>query len=154
MRHVRCFGRIHEQLAVWADAHSFRFDADWNFGQHGTLLDVNHGDEVVVFVRDVERISGWVENEELGIGTGRQALHKFHCAGVIDLDGIVVARANQQPFLVFGQRDPAGSLADLDSFHGLQRVAVDDGYSVILLVRDEYRLGRNLRREENAARGE
>jgi len=27
-----------------------------------------------------------------------QALHEFHGAGVIDLSGIVVARANQQPF--------------------------------------------------------
>ena len=47
---------------------------DRNFGQHLVGLDIDDGDEIVVLIGDVERIAGWMQNEQLRIGAGRQRL--------------------------------------------------------------------------------
>ena len=56
---------------------------------------VDHRHHVVVLVRHVERIAGDVQGEGLGIGTGRQIADDLQRLGVDDLDGVVVARADQ-----------------------------------------------------------
>ena len=44
------------------------------------LLDVEHGDLIVVLVGDVERIAGGMQDEQLGSGPDSQRAHHLHVA--------------------------------------------------------------------------
>src|SRR5205823_5487617 len=65
MRHVGGFGSIDQDLAVGADGHTLRLDADLNLAETGALFDVDDRHRVVVFVGDVEDLAGSVECEQL-----------------------------------------------------------------------------------------
>jgi hypothetical protein len=57
-------------------------------------------------------------------------------AGINHLDGVVVADRDEDVFLVFGVRNAARPLADLDRLYYLPFVRIDDRDGVALLVRD------------------
>ena len=73
---------------------------------------VDHRHHVVVLVRHIQRIARDVQRECLGIRAGRQRADDLQRLGVDDLDGVVVAGADQDVFAVLGQRDAARPLAD------------------------------------------
>ena len=75
VRHVGGFGRVHQQLPVRRNAHSLRLDTDRDLRQHLVRLDIDHSDEVIVLVGDIERIAGWMQNEQFRVRPRRQVLH-------------------------------------------------------------------------------
>ena len=112
------------------------------------LLDVDDGDEVVVLVGDVQRIAGGMQDEQLGVGAGRQRLHHLKGLGVVDLDDVVVAGADDQPLAVVRQDDAARALADGEGLDHLELLGVDDRDRVVLLVGDERRKGQRRGRRQ------
>jgi hypothetical protein len=66
-----------------------------------------------------------MQDEQLWVLAGWQALHQLHGARVEDLNGVVVAGADQQPAMVLCERDPARTLADLDGPDDFELGAVD-----------------------------
>ena len=73
MRHIGGFGGVDQHLAVGADAHAFRLYPDRDLGEHRTLLDVDHGHQVVVLVGDEERVPAGMKDEKLRVGSARQS---------------------------------------------------------------------------------
>ena len=54
MGHISGFRRVHQPLAVGADAHPLGLHTDWNLLDHPPLHDIHDGHHIVVFVGDVE----------------------------------------------------------------------------------------------------
>ena len=154
MRHARRFGRVHDRLAVRRDAHAFRLHADRNLGDERALLDVHHGDEVVVLVGDVEKLARRIEHEELGIGARRQRADDLVGRRVDDLHGVVVAGAEQHVFAVMRDGDAARALADRNRLDDLHARGVEHRDGVVALVGDEDLVGEGRRRKRERNRHE
>src|SRR5262245_8425318 len=131
---------------------ALRLLVDRDLRHPGVLFDVHGGHEVVVLVGDVERVAGWMQDEELGVLPGPQGFHELHGLGVVDLHIVVVAGADQQPFVVLRQGHAARALTDLDRLDDLELGAVDDADRVVLLVRDVDGIGARSRREQQPGR--
>ena len=67
------------------------------------LFNIDDGNQVVVFVGDVERLAVGMQNQQLGIGARRQRLDELKRFGVVDLNDIVVAGADDHPLAVLRQ---------------------------------------------------
>ena len=88
--------------------------------------------------------------ELLRIGSRRQVADDLVGGEVQDLDGVIVARADEELFAVTGQHDAAGALPDGNGLLDLERGAVDDGDRVALLVGDVDGVGGRLARKGRA----
>ena len=67
VRHVCRFRRIDDHLAVRADAHAFRLNADRNFGEDLFGFQVNDRHQIVIFIGDVKRLAIWRKFEKLRV---------------------------------------------------------------------------------------
>ena len=136
MRHVGGFRRGDQDLAVWADADALRLDADRHLCQHLARIEIDHRDQIVVLIGDVDRVARGVDVELLRVRAGGKVANDLVGGDIEDLHRVVVARADEKRLAVLGQHDAARALADADRLLHLQRVAVDDGDRVALLIRD------------------
>src|SRR5207253_10299564 len=134
MRHVGGFGSIDQDLAVGADGHALRLDADLNLAETGTLFDIDDGHRVVVFVGDVEDLAGSIEDEQFGIRARGQRIDDLLLRNVDDLDAVVVADGHDYKLAIPRELDAAWPLADLDGLGDGPTVRIDDRYGVALLV--------------------
>ena len=135
--HVGGLGGVDHPLAVVADPHALRLDADRDLGQHLAAGDVDHRDHVVVLVGDVDQRAVRREVHQLGVGPRRQRADDLVRGGVHDLDRVVVGGADVELLAVGAQDDAARPVADRDGRRHLELVAVDDRDRVALLVGDE-----------------
>src|SRR5438552_2244346 len=145
MRHVGGLGGIDQDLAVRAEGHAFRFDADLDVPHADAILEVDDGDRVVVLVGDIEEFAGGILREQFRIGAGGQAVHHLLGRGIDQLDLVVVADRDQHELAIPREFDTARTLADLDGVGDGPFVGVDHRYGVALLIRyirDEGRGGR------------
>ena len=63
MRHVRGLGCVHHKPGVRADRHAFGFDPHRDFCQNRVAFGVCHSHQIVVLVRDIQRIARRVQSE-------------------------------------------------------------------------------------------
>ena len=135
MRHVGGLGGTDQDLAVRADRHAFRLDADLDVAHADPLFEVDDGYRVVVLVGDIEDFTGGILGEELRIGTGGQAVHHLLGRGIDHLDLVVIANRDQHEFAVPREFDTARALADPDGPGDRPLVGVDHRYRVAFLIR-------------------
>src|SRR4051812_12712084 len=112
--HVGGFGSIHQQFAVRADAHAFRFNADFDLVQDLPGADIQHRHHVVVLVGDIQVLTVGVQRQQFRIGAGGQAVDHFAGGKVDHVDAVVVPDADIKPVHVLAQDDPARPAADFD----------------------------------------
>src|SRR5262245_15191432 len=148
MRHARAFGRGGSVFVVGAYVHALGLDANRYFAQHLAALDVHDGHERIVLVGDVDDLAGRIDRHQLGVGTRFELTGDLECLGVDHVHDVAVAGGNEQFLEIGAQNDAARPPRNLDRLDRLQRVAVEHGDRVILLVRDEDRRGRSRSRAD------
>ena len=150
MGHVGGLGGVDQHLAIGTDPHALGLDADGNFAEHRFRRHVDDGDEIVVFIGDVECFAIGAQNQELGVGTGRKRAYALVGRGVDHFDGIVVAGADQYKLAVAGNGDAARTLADFHRLHGFHGGGIDDGDGVVFFIGDIDRISTGLSRPKAA----
>ena len=123
-----------QQLAVRADRHAFRLDADRHCGEHLVLHHVEHRHLGVVFIGDIERIARGVERELFRVRPRLQRPHQLHRLGVENLDAVFVAGADIERLAVGADGDPARAPARRHRLDHFLRVAVDHADRIALLI--------------------
>src|SRR5437870_13307673 len=152
MRHVGRLGSIDQDLAIRADGHALRLDADLDLAETSALLDVDDGHRVVVFVGDVEDLAVSIESEQFRIRAGGQGIDDLLLRNVDDLNAVVVADGDKHKLSIPREFDAARPLADLDGLGDGPTVCIDHRYGVALLVGhigDEGRGGGHSREQES-----
>ncbi|MCY1440521.1 hypothetical protein D9M71_568010 [compost metagenome] len=134
MQHVGGFAGVHRPLAVRADRHAFGLYTDVDLRQHLLAVDVDHGDQRIVLVGDVQPLVVGMQGELLGVGAGGQLLDDLAGGQVHHLHAVGVAGADVQQLVVAGQGQAARAHANLESLHRFQLVEVDHADAVVLLV--------------------
>ena len=86
MRHVRRFRRIDEHFAIGAKPHSLGFDANRNFSDGFACRDIDRGHQIVVLVRDIEKLSIGAQDQKLGIWPRWQSANDRKLPGIENLN--------------------------------------------------------------------
>ena len=134
MQHVGGLAGVHCPLAVRAHLHAFGLDADVDLPEHLGGLRVDHRDQRIVFVGDIQPAVVGVQGELLGVGARGQLLDDLAAGEVDHLHGVRIAGADVQQLVVVGQRQPARALAGVDGAGDGQGIQIDDAEIVVLLV--------------------
>ncbi|MNX48636.1 hypothetical protein D3C86_792210 [compost metagenome] len=160
VQHVGGFAGVDRPLAVRADGHAFGFDADVDLAEYLGGLGVDHRDQRIVFVGDVQPAIVGVQGELLGVFTRGQFLDDLARGHVHHLDPVRVTGADVQQLVVMGQQQAAGALADGQGVGDLQGLQVDQAQAVVLFVGDPGSAGNGMAsgeqqgaREQGAAHG-
>ncbi len=82
-----------------------------------------------------------IDRHQLGVGAGFELARDFERLGIDDIHDVAVAGGHEQLLAVGAHHDAARTPRDLDGLDDLQRVAVQHGDGVVLLVGDEDRRG-------------
>jgi hypothetical protein len=157
MNHAGGLGRAYQHLGIRTDRHAFGFRADRYLANGRAFHHVDDGHHRIVFVGDIEELSGRIECELFGIRTGGQVAGVVAGPGVEDLYLVVVAERNEEEFTVTGDFNPARPLPGLDGCNGFHLVGVDHRDRIALFIRNigeesKGRIERDNKREQREAR--
>src|SRR6516165_1917328 len=136
MHHVGGCRSVDEDLSVGTHAHAFRLDSHLHIADAGAARQVDDGDGVVILVRHVEELAGWILREQLGIRTRGQIGHYLMRGRIDHLHCIVISDRNQNELSVLGQLDAAWSLTHLDRAYDRELLRVHYAYGIAPLVRN------------------
>ena len=109
MDHVGGLGGVDQHSAIRAHPHALGLDADRDLREHLGVVDVDDGHQVIVFVGDVERIAGGMEDKQLRIGSRRQGSDDPLTLQIDHLNRVVVAGADQKRTSILGERNASSA---------------------------------------------
>src|SRR5690606_4515923 len=136
VQHVGGFAGVHRPLAVGADGHAFRLDADFDLRQNCTVFHVHNGNQGIVLVGDIQPPVVRVQGKLLGVSARGQLLDDLAAGQVHYLHRVRVAGADVEQLVVMGKGKAAWAHADFQSLDRFQRVQVDNADGVVFLVGD------------------
>ena len=125
---------VHHHLAVRADRHAFRLDADGHCGQNLVLHHIEHRHLGVVFIGDIERITRGVERELFRVRPRLQRPHQLHRLRIENFDAIFIAGADIERLAVGADGDPARAPARRHGPNHFLGVAVDHADRIALFI--------------------
>src|SRR6185312_1009815 len=137
MGHAGLFGSDHDGAPVPADGETFRLDPDLDLRDPLARGVVDHRDQGIVLVRDIDPVAGDRHRQRFGIRTGVDPAYDLACPDVDDIDVARVAVADQDGLVVQGVYDSPGPLVGRNRRDDFVAVTVEHGHRIIDFVRDE-----------------